>query len=318
MVLIPFETTYTNEWDELVHHSRNATFLHERAYVGYLGDKPKDVSILFKKTAASGKAIAGLIADLEGERVVSHGFLTYGGLIMHEQLHVTDAVEAIKKAVEYYRHETGARDLIYKPVPLIYHTQPSTDDLYALSLQGARLVERKVAGVIDLENWTIRALDTLRQRELRKAHALGLVIKEASTDDWAVFHAILRTVLHERHNAAPVHSLEELRRLHSLFPRRIRLAVVWAGNTIVGGSVVYLTQQVAHCQYIATSDEGKKRAALTLLFVTLAENLRGKKRYLDFGTSMEPGDGSLNKGLALWKESFGARTVTYDTYSLTL
>ena len=40
------------------------------------------------------------------------------------------------------------------------------------------------------------------------------------------------------------------------------------------------------------------------------------KKYFDFGISTEKGGAYLNRGLAAYKESFGARAVMYDTYKV--
>jgi hypothetical protein len=43
---------------------------------------------------------------------------------------------------------------------------------------------------------------------------------------------------------------------------------------------------------------------------------RSDKRYFDLGISTEQGGSYANNGLIAHKEGFGARAITYDTYSV--
>jgi hypothetical protein len=79
---------------------------------------------------------------------------------------------------------------------------------------------------------------------------------------------------------------------------------------------VYENATVAHAQYIAAGEDGKRAGALDALFAWLIEERYRDKRYFDFGISTE-GDGRvLNEGLIDQKEGFGARGVVHDRYEL--
>jgi lipid II:glycine glycyltransferase (peptidoglycan interpeptide bridge formation enzyme) len=110
-----------------------------------------------------------------------------------------------------------------------------------------------------------------------------------------------------------VHTVEEIALLRSRFPQNIRLFVASHGGKPVGGAVMYLSDQVAHAQYIASNAAGRDLGALDLLFLTLLERLKGF-RYFDFGISTEENGTKLNKGLIEFKEGFGARAVIHDHY----
>ena len=87
------------------------------------------------------------------------------------------------------------------------------------------------------------------------------------------------------------------------------------GN-IVAGTVMYVTDNVAHSQYIAASEQGRDYGALDLLFSKLITDVFAAHRYFDFGISTEQGGRFLNEGLMFQKEGFGARAVVYDTYEI--
>ena len=132
------------------------------------------------------------------------------------------------------------------------------------------------------------------------------------------YKPLLEEYLHERYGVSPVHSLEEITRLHSNFPRQISLFRVCDGAETLGGCIVYETDEVAHVQYIAASPRGKKCGALDLLFHQLIYDRYAQKRYFDFGISTEHGGQILNEGLLFQKEGFGARAIMYDVYELRL
>ena len=124
--------------------------------------------------------------------------------------------------------------------------------------------------------------------------------------------------LHERYCVAPVHSLEEITRLHKNFPRQISLFRVCDGTKTLGGCVVYETDEVAHVQYIAASTQGKKCGALDLLFHQLIYSRYGRGYRPSPNALVRQGGQILNEGLLFQKEGFGARAIMYDVYELKL
>ena len=152
---------------------------------------------------------------------------------------------------------------------------------YVLTRLGATLVARSISSVIPLDDRL--PFRTLRRRQLKKALASSLTIAE--DEDFASFWPILEENLHERYGVSPVHSLEEITRLHSNFPRQISLFRVCDGAETLGGCIVYETDEVAHVQYIAASPRGKKCGALDLLFHQLIYDRYAQSRhpYRDHG-----------------------------------
>ena len=82
--------------------------------------------------------------------------------------------------------------------------------------------------------------------------------------------------------------------------------------------VIFETATVAHAQYGAVSDEGRRVRALDALYMFLIDYYRPSKRWFDFGISTEQEGRYLNAGLIANKESFGARAIAYDFYELDL
>ena len=302
-----------HSWDEFVAHSRNATFLHFRAYMDYHSDRFHDHSLVFRND--KGKIVALLPANAEGETLYSHQGLTYGGLIIAMKTSAREVIEAFRLLTDYAK-EQGFRKIIYKPVPSHYHRYPCEEDLYALFYATHSALEaRNIASVIDFRQpltWSQN-----RRLGVNRAKRNGLYVKE--TDDFAVFWKILEDNLRERYDAAPVHSLAEITMLKDRFPDNIRLFMAYDScHCPQAGTVIYDTNGVAHSQYISSTSEGKQLHAVDILFSEVVRHYASTHRYFDFGTSNEQGGTFLNETLIHQKEGFGARAIIYDAWVITL
>jgi hypothetical protein len=205
----------------------------------------------------------------------------------------------------------GLGRLSYKAVPHIYHRQPAQEDLHALFLRGASLHRRDVLLVID--NAQRGPLQERRARAVRRAERAGLAVRD--TEDFGSYWDVLTENLSSKYGTRPVHTLDEITLLARRFPHNIRLTVCTSGDRVLAGVVVYVTERVAHMQYIGSSPEGREQGALDALIEHLCGRWRGK-RYLDFGAATEQDGRVVNAGLVEFKEGFGARTVVHDHYTL--
>ena len=304
---------YTDEdaarWNSFIAASRNGTFLFQRGYMDYHRDRFQDASLLIGN---EGGLIAVLPASRSGDKLVSHGGLTYGGLVVDDRMTSGQAL-ALFQALAEHLAGTGIGSLLYKTIPSIYHRVPTEEDLYALFRLDARLVRRDVLSVID--NRMRLPFQERRRRGAKKAAAKNMIVAES--DDWAGFWNLLAARLDEKYGTRPVHTIEEIRLLAERFPDNIRLFTCNDGTAIMAGVVMYDTGQVAHAQYIAASEEGRQNGAQDLLFDRLIETF-ADRRWFDFGISNEQNGYVLNEGLAAYKEGFGARTIVHDFYELSL
>lgn len=302
------------EWDAFVRSSRNGTFLIERGYMDYHAHRFTDCSLMFYR---DGKLVALLPANwVEDERTVySHQGLTYGGLVVGDELtsiRVLDIFDAMK---EWMHTALGAGQLVYKPIPYIYSACPSEEDLYALFRHDAVLQSRGISSVVDMGHRI--AMRKGRKSTVKQALVQGITIREST--DLPTFWQILTEVLHDRHHVAPVHTVEEMQLLQSRFPEQIRLYAAYSPDGhMVAGTLIYEMPHLVHAQYIASSPEGKECGAVDALYAWLIDERYAHKRYLDFGVSTVQGGRVLNEGLIRQKESFGARAVVYDCYSIKL
>lgn len=294
-------------WNSFVSKARNATFLFDRNYMDYHADRFDDNSFMFYY---KGKLKAVLPANVAGDTLYSHQGLTYGGLLLDKKATVEDVLECFDSLNSWLR-ENGISKVVYKALPWIYQQYPSEEDLYALTWKcKAQLISRDISSSIVIDN-KLKFAES-RKSGIRKALSLNIEVGESNDVDG--FWHVLEDNLGNRYNAKPVHTANEMKLLMSRFPNNIKLYVAKMNGEIVGGTLIYVTPQVVHTQYISASVEGKKHGALDLLFDYIINKVYANCRYFDFGKSTEQGGAYLNEPLIFQKEGFGGRGVCYDWY----
>lgn len=310
MQLVRYNPTMKARWDSFVAESKNATFLFYRDYMDYHADRFCDHSLLFYEK----NRLMGLLpGNTEADIYYSHQGLTYGGFLLSSAATAEQVIKMLDLLMAYLK-EQGVKTLIYKSIPCFYHKIPAEEDLYALYLKKAVLISRSLSSTIRSD----KALPFAHARKdgLRKARKAGLSFEEST--DLAVFWPILEKNLWARHQLKPVHNLNEISRLHKVFPKNIRLFLVTESDKALAGCLVYETETTAHIQYISSNQRGKALGALDFLFERLIFDCYKHKDFLDFGISTDDDGHKLDRGLLFQKEGFGARASVYDIYAITI
>lgn len=309
--IIRYSVEQKTIWNQFVSHSKNGTFLFDRNYMDYHSDRFEDNSLMIYR---KGKLYSLLPANKVGNVLYSHQGLTYGGMIMNDKVTVAESVDMFR-LLNAYLKEVGFERVVYKPVPFIYHQHPAQEDLYALfRTANAKIIGRNISSTI-IQSDKIKFIES-RKSGIRKASAHGITIRLSS--DLEAFWEILDTNLKNRYGVAPVHTLSEIQLLQSRFPQNIKLYLAYKDDTVLGGTLLYITKQVVHTQYISANIEGKESGVLDLLFDSLINHEYTNYPYFDFGQSTEQMGNLLNESLIFQKEGFGGRGMCYDIYEYEL
>jgi len=306
-----YRNSLQEPWNAFVSRSKNGTFLYDRNYMDYHADRFTDCSVIFYND--DDRIIGLLPASRHGRTIVSHGGLTYGGVVCDTAMKAGVMLTLFDSMLETLRRE-GGEELIYKPSPHIFHRYPSEEDLYALYRFGARLVRRDASSAVCLQRPVPFAKG--KREGVRKARRAGVEVRRS--DDFSSFFAIGQRIMRDKYNKEPVHSVEEMKLLHGRFPGTILLHGAFDGTRMLAGAIVYVCPPTLHLQYMYSSPDGQNVGALDLILEHIISGHGTDFSYLSFGVSTEDEGRYLNEGLIHQKELFGARTVVHDFYQLEL
>lgn len=301
-----------DEWNQFVSQSKNGTFLFDRNYMDYHADRFNDSSFMFYH---DGLLLAVLPAHIDGNTLYSHRGLTYGGLLTSSKLTIANTMILFRE-LNLRLVAEGVNHVVYKAIPWIYHNIAAEEDLYALYHEcGATITARDYSTCIFLAaglRW-----ERIRRRGVQRALQAGVRIR--ISDNYCDFWHVLTDNLTSKYGVRPVHTLDEISLLHNRFPRNIVLYQAEYEGRVVGGVVLYVTQQVVHAQYSSATPEGKQLGAIDMIYDRIIHEDYTNYPYFDFGRSTENADGSgLNTSLVFQKEGFGARGLCYDIYEYDL
>ncbi|RYD87777.1 MAG: GNAT family N-acetyltransferase, partial [Sphingobacteriales bacterium] len=202
-------------WNSFVSASKNGTFLFHRDFMEYHADRFSDFSLI---VFDGQKPVALLPANRVAHAVHSHQGLTYGSLVLGHKTYLTQVIAAMRALLEHL-HLAGIEKLHIKQIPYMYHKVPAQETDYILFLCKGGLVRRDSLSVI--ENSSALNFIKSRKEAVKRGGKNNLCIAE--DDDFDLFwERILIPNLKQRYNAAPVHTVEEIKLLRQRFPENIR------------------------------------------------------------------------------------------------
>lgn len=311
MEVVRYSPGHKARWNQFVAKSKNGTFLFDRDYMEYHADRFQDHSLLILDE--KGNIHAVLAGSAHDQQLVSHGGLTYGGLVVTSDAKLSQVRDWFV-IIGKYLHAAGFNSVLYKAIPPIYHTMPAAEDLYCLHQMGAKLIRRDASTVIHLPSQL--RFSKGKKEGIKKGVQAGVEVSEGT--NFASFFQLGQQVLQSRHGVKPVHSADEMSLLNGRFPNNIRLFNATLGGTLLAGVLVFVDRKTAHTQYMFNSDQGLQCGALDLLLAHLIQQEFANLDYFSFGISTEQQGTQLNEGLCLQKEMFGGRTICHDFYEWSL
>jgi len=297
-------------WDDFISLSKNGNFLFLRDYMDYHKDRYIDHSLVFWK---KNKPVAVLPANETGKNLMSHGGLTFGGLIMDANIRIAEVLEIFELLCNYCI-DYGFQAIIYKTIPFIFCNNPAQEDQYALYKYNAQLIKRDISSVLSLQENRSTFSEGKRQ-SVSKCERMGVKIVESN--DFSTFWELLIEVL-SKFDVKPIHSLPEITYLKNKMPNKIKLYEARMNDWLLAGIVIYDYSRVVHTQYMANSVEGRNARALDYVNYVLINQVYADRKYFSWGISTEGEGMILNAGLIRQKEEMGGKGITLDTYKINL
>lgn len=307
-----YDETRKENWENLLSCSVNGTFLHSRSFMDYHSDRFQDASVMVYEDE---ECVGIFPANYDNSvKVISHGGLTYGGLIVKFDAYSKDVLMYLSAIMNFFNRE-GVSFLHIKLVPDFYHKSIRQDIEYGLTLAEGKIIKNDLTCVVDLSGGIDISRQKRRIRGAENARTNNVEIKETSNFD-EYWNKVLIPNLKQRYGVKPVHTLDEIECLYKKNKGFIRQFNVYLNNEIIGGTTIFETRTTAHAQYISSTVKGRNLGALDYLFMHLIDEVFKHKKYFDFGRVNEESVKKLNIGLLDWKEGFGSRGFVQRHYAV--
>lgn len=298
-------------WDDFVSKAKNATFLFHRDFMEYHQDRFEDYSLIIEDEK---KWVAVLPANIVGDTLFSHQGLTYGGLVIRENFAKTTIITIFESLIVHLK-KNQFKNFFIKPILSFYTDENNFVMEYSLVLKNTDLYRKDINLFIDFKsNFSI---SKSKLKHFRRVSSLGLEIREDANFQ-LFWNDVLIPRLKEKHNAKPVHTLEEIIYLHSKFPENVKQFNVYFEDKILAGITLFVFKNGVKSQYGATTPLGEKMRALDFLFISLIHKFKDKFSFFDMGTVSENQGKSINQGLLKQKQELGCSISEQNYYSFLL
>lgn len=295
-----YTSSNKTQWNDFVQESVNGCFLHHRDFMEYHAYRFNDHSLMFFKNM---QLVACFPAHSIDNQLKSHRGLTYGSFLLTSTS--KDLFEDLVKATIKYASDQGFIRVELKLPPAYYN--PYYDAQFtSLSNNAFKVVKNSVDLFVDLrKEWLPSSKKTAGYRNGKFDH-LTLV---ESNDLAAFWRDILIPQLQERHDATPVHSIEEIELLKSRFPQQILHYYVEFEGEHIAGATLFNFDNVLKVQYAFGNQKGFDKKAMDFLYMEVIYKAHEfDTPFVDLGTVNNP-DGSINEGLQRFKVELGAKTT---------
>lgn len=298
-----------DEWDQLVDSSLNGNLLQTRRFLDYHGDRFSDCSLAFRGNNRVLEAVLPL-ADLGGGRCASHPGSTYGGLIVQPYIGAEKKVQLFRQLFEHLT-ELGFTNMLYTPVPSLFHSVADESDLYALASLGGVIERRQPNFVLDPEK---TVLGRKKNRALARKAGVAAAVSTRPTE---VFKVVRQQLL-ERHGLEPVHTEPEFKDLQNRLGKQLIVVEAAKGATLLAGAILLDLGSAIHVQYMGNNSVGREVQALDAVVEFIYDKASTESKLISFGISTDQSGEELNTGLAAFKENFGSHVRMIDRYFVPL
>ncbi|MEM6517451.1 MAG: GNAT family N-acetyltransferase [Bacteroidota bacterium] len=310
----PYLSSDLEIWNDFIITSKNATFLFNRNFMDYHNDRFEDFSLM---VYSKEKLIALLPANKKAQTLYSHQGLTYGGIIINENITLPD-LETIFEAVVAFLKGNGFQNLVIKSFPSLYSSQPNEEVQYILNKRKAKIIHQNLILAIDYKSDFIIYKSKLKR--YRKLESGRFEVREGISEFQPFWKFLLERRLAEKHNTKPVHTLDEILSLYEAFPKEIIQFNIYLDNVLLAGITIFKTKMTVKSQYGIASAQGEKLGALDMLFVYLIKKYQEEGLcYFSMGRINDDGfDGGYNPGMLKQKQEFGCHIYPQPVFELKL
>ena len=318
--IIKYNDNLYDKWNRFVlNDSFNGTFLQTKAFLNYHGSRFVDESVVFVKDGAIVAVCPATRIEDNGKLIFSsHCGSTFGGLVVAKNYNKISDFQEILNVFEAYLKANGFSEVVLKQTSDLFCNDRNELVYYTLFKEGyLNYDELSFALEFPPANFDVVANFKSKTRNLYKASLKnGLVIKEIRTrEEITIFHKILTKSL-LKHNAKPVHSVDELIDLQeNRIKENVAFYGVFWGEKMIAGSMVFIINDIFHTQYLCADPDYLYLKPMDYMDGSLIQMAydRGFSGF-SFGISTEEHGAVLNENLAKYKYGFGTNYYMNKTF----
>tara|TARA_A100001015_G_scaffold221273_1_gene248970 strand:- start:1219 stop:2193 length:975 start_codon:yes stop_codon:yes gene_type:complete len=304
------------EWEKFISESNNGTIFQKQAFLQYhINRKFVDGSLIIKNKST---IVAVVPAAINDNILYSHPGSSYGGIVLSYNIDFK-MLHEILKVIDEYCIAQRYKALFLINSPSIYQKKSDQSLDYLLQWNGFKQTELYISHAVDMSK-TSDILSLLAKRKRRyinnnqKLNSLTFEEKGYLKE----FYDILVTSK-KKYNTTPTHSLDELIKLKDMFPKQIKLLVTRNDNKIIGGSLIFFTNDNVALVFYNTIIEKYRESQIAMLQLYKCMEIAKKYnlRWIDFGVSHTPEqENPLAPKFSLihFKEQFNAKGVLRIAY----
>ncbi len=304
--VLRYTPDHKGDWDNFVTKAKNGTFLFYRDYMEYHADRFEDFSSMLYE---NGKLKSVFPCNRVNDVAYSHQGLTFGGILIEYKTSSLKYIEYFNTYNAFFQ-KSGINKVIYKTTPPIYKTYFGDEEDYIMFRVDAKRISSNLSSCINLT----KDIHFTQGRKYSLKKSIKNKIHTRDSDDWRLYWHITNENLQTKHNAKPVHNIEEILSLKNNFPDNIKLFGAYKENELIAGVVVFKYQNVIKIQYSNANVKGKEFCAIDNIYNFIISEYKSTYNYMDIGPSNLNNGTYINQGLLNQKEGFGARGVTYNVY----
>ena len=309
-----YNKTDFDNWENFVNKSSNGTIFHLRTFLSYHIDRNfNDNSLIFEK---NGNFIAVFPAakKIESDNLIlySHPGASFGGFVF-DKISFKES-NLILKLLENYCIRNNFTQIFFVNTPNIYFNQLNETLEYVLLWNEYKLKEIYISSIIEIQN-NIKTIDYLHSRKKRyiKKYLNNTSLKIKWENDFDKFYPILLDNK-SKHGIKPTHSLDELKKIDSLYPFSLHLLLLYQNETVIGGTLnIIINNQCAMMFYnMINYNYIDLQPATIQIYESINWAKEKKLRFLDLGVSQKPKDKNPltpHETLINFKEQLGAKSI---------
>ena len=309
-----YNKTDFDNWENFVNKSSNGTIFHLRTFLSYHIDRNfNDNSLIFEK---NGNFIAVFPATkkIESDNLIlySHPGASFGGFVF-DKISFKES-NLILKLLENYCIKNNFTKIFFVNTPNIYFNQLNETLEYVLLWNEYKLKEIYISSIIEIQN-NIKTIDYLHSRKKRyiKKYLNNNSLKVKWENDFDKFYPILLDNK-SKHGIKPTHSLDELKKIDSLYPFSLHLLLLYKDETVIGGTLnIIINNQCAMMFYnMINYNYIDLQPATIQIYESINWAKEKNLRFLDLGVSQKPKDKNPltpHETLINFKEQLGAKSI---------